>query len=131
LQGWQPVSAAAREFHAGTKLGQTVAMQASRPRNPQHHRKMFALLGIVADNCEQFSGPDDVLLAVKATLGHGRWIKLEGASREIFAPDSINFASMNQQEFEPFYDAAVKAVQRWWLPADNEAIREAVEGFAA
>ena len=60
--GFQPVSDAARQFWSKTPLGKIVALQGRRPRNPGHHRKLFALLGLVADNCEQFSGPDDVLI---------------------------------------------------------------------
>jgi hypothetical protein len=131
LSGFIPVSAAAREFHAKSKVGQTVELKGRRPRNPQHHRKLFALLGIVADNNEQFTGPDDVLVAIKAALGHGRWLKLAGATREVFMPDSIAFDAMAQDEFEPFYEAAVAAVRRWWLPVDDADLREAIEGFSA
>ena len=131
MAGWVPKSNAAREFHAKTKLGQIVEMKARRPRNTQHHRKLFALLSLVAENNEQFSGPEDVLIAVKAATGHGRWLKLEGATREVFMPDSIDFASMSQDEFEPFYDAAVAAVRRWWLNVEDHELQEAVEAFAA
>lgn len=131
LAGFVPMSKAAREFHASTKLGAVVDMRARRPRNPGHHRKMFALLNIVADNCEQFTGPDDVLLAVKAALGHGRWLAVKGASKEIFAPDSIDFASMSQAEFEPFYTGAIQAIRRWWLPVDNAELLAAIEQFEA
>jgi len=131
LQGWQPVSVAAREFWAKTKLGQVVEIKARRPRNPGHHRKFFALLGIVADNCEQFSGPDDVLVAIKAATGHGRWLSLAGASRPIFMPESIAFDAMSQDEFEAFCDVALAAVRRWWLPVDDADLRAAIEEFAA
>lgn len=131
LSGWQPVSNAAREFHAKTKPGQIVEMIGRRPRHPAHHRKYFAMLGVVADNCEQFAGPDDVLLAVKAALGHGRWLEIPGASRPLFAPDSINFSAMDQDSFEAFYDASIAAVRRWWMPAGDSEFREAVEAFAA
>lgn len=131
LSGFIPVSAAAREFHAKSKVGQTVELKGRRPRNPQHHRKLFALLGIVADNNEQFSGPEDVLVAIKAALGHGRWLKLEGATREVFMPDSIAFDAMDQTAFEEFYDAAVAAVRRWWLPVGDAELAEAIEGFNA
>jgi hypothetical protein len=131
LSGFIPVSAAAREFHAGCKVGQTVVLKGRRPRNPQHHRKLFALLSIVADNNEQFSSADDVLLAVKAATGHGRWLKLEGATREVFMPDSIAFDAMDQASFEAFYEAAVAAVKRWWLDATDEDLNQAVEGFQA
>ena len=131
LSGFIPVSAAAREFHAKCKVGKAVELKGRRPRNPQHHRKLFALLGIVADNNEQFSGPEDVLVAIKAATGHGRWLKLEGATREVFMPDSIAFDAMDQAEFEQFYAAAVAAVRRWWLPVDDAELAEAVEGFNA
>lgn len=131
LSGFIPVSAAAREFHAGCKIGKPVELRGRRPRNPQHHKKLFALLGIVADNNEQFSGPEDVLVAIKAALGHGRWLKLEGATREVFMPDSIAFDAMDQAAFETFYEAAVSAVKRWWLDVDDAELAEAVEGFSA
>lgn len=131
VQGWVPVSKAARDFHAKTKLGQVVDMRGKRPRNPQHHRKLFALLGIVLDNTDLFANADDALIGLKAITGHGRWTRIEGTTKDIFYPASINFESMAQDEFEAFYDAAVAAVRRWWLPVDDEALREAVEAFAA
>lgn len=129
--GFIPKSNAAREFHAKTRLGATVELKARRPRNPQHHRKLFALLGLVADNNEQFRGPEDVLVAIKAATGHGRWLKLEGATREVFMPESIAFDAMSQDEFEPFYEQAVAAVRRWWLPVGNDELEEAINAFAA
>ncbi|QPQ55558.1 DUF1367 family protein [Allosphingosinicella flava] len=129
--GFIPKSNAAREFHAKTRLGATVELKARRPRNHQHHRKLFALLGLVADNNEQFSGPEDVLVAIKAATGHGRWLKLEGATREVFMPESIAFDAMSQDEFEPFYEQAVAAVRRWWLPVGNDELEEAINAFAA
>jgi hypothetical protein len=131
LTGWEPLSQAARDFHSKTKLGQVVEVKARRPRNPQHHRKMFALLNIVADNCEDFQDTDDALTAVKAAMGYGRWIKPAGATREIFIPDSIAFDAMSQGEFEPFYDGAIAAVRRWWLPVDDADLRAAIDEFAA
>lgn len=129
--GFIPKSNAARDFHARTKLGQTVELKGRRPRNPAHHRKLFALLNILVDNTDHFANTEDALLAVKAATGLGRWMKVEGATRELFYPDSIAFDAMPQAEFAEFYEKAVAAVIRWWLPVSNEEIREAVEAFAA
>lgn len=131
LTGWQPISKAARDFHAGTKLGQVVEMKARRPRNPKHHRKLFALLGIVVDNTELFANTDDALTGLKAVMGYGRWHRIEGTSKDLFYPDSIAFDAMSQAEFEPFYDQALAAVRRWWLPVGDAELRAAVEGFEA
>lgn len=130
--GFVPKSQDAREFHAGTKLGQTVALDGRRPRNPGHHRKLFALLRLLVDNTEEFASTDDALIGLKAVLGHGIWKKLHPkAEREIFIPDSIAFANMGQAKFEVFYDAAIAAVQRWWLPVGETELKEAVDAFAA
>lgn len=129
--GFVPVSRAARDFHAKTKLDKVVELKGRRPRNPAHHRKLFALLSIVADNSEDFNSAEDVLIGLKAALGHGRWVRPKNASREIFVPDSIAFENMPQDEFEQFYELAIAAVRRWWLPVEDEALREAIAEFAA
>jgi hypothetical protein len=130
--GFIPKSQAAREFHAKTKLGQTVELKGRRPRNPGHHRKLFALLNLMVDNTEQFANTKDALLGLKAALGHGEWKRLHPkAEREIFIPDSIAYENMAQDEFEQFYEAAIAAVLRWWIPVNDNELREAVEAFAA
>lgn len=131
VQGWQPVSNAAREFWSKTKLGQVVEFRARRPRNPGHHRKLFALLGLVVDNTDLFANADDALTGLKAIMGFGRWQRLKGTSKDLFYPDSIAFDAMGQDEFNEFYDTAVAAVRRWWLPVGDDELRQAVEDFAA
>lgn len=129
--GFTPKSQAARDFHAKTKLGQTVELKGRRPRNPAHHRKLFALLNILVDNTEHFANTEDALLAVKAATGLGQWKHVEGATRELFYPESIAFDAMSQDDFAEFYEKAVAAVIRWWLPVSDAEIREAIEAFAA
>jgi hypothetical protein len=58
-------------------------------------------------------------------------MKVEGATRELFYPDSIAFDAMPQAEFAEFYEKAVAAVIRWWLPVGDEELKEAVDAFAA
>jgi hypothetical protein len=132
LTGFEPVSAAARDFHAKTKLGQIADLRGRRPRNPGHHRKLFALLSLMVDNTEEFENTKDALIGLKAVLGHGAWKRLHRkAEREVFIPDSIAYENLPQDEFEVFYDAAVAAVRRWWIPCNDNELREAVEAFAA
>ena len=132
IAGWEPVSEAARQFHGKTKLGQTVDLRGRRPRNPGHHRKLFALLNLLVDNTEEFMSTKDALLGLKAALGHGEWRRLHKRSeREIFIPNSIAYENMGQEDFQEFYDAAVAAVIRWWIPVPANDLREAVEAFAA
>jgi hypothetical protein len=132
VAGFVPVSQAAKEFHAKTKIGQRIELKGRRPRNPGHHRKLFALLALLADNRDEFSTTDDALLGLKAVLGYGDWKKLHPkAEREVFVPSSIAFENMGQDEFNAFYESAIAAVRRWWLSVEESELKEAVEGFAA
>lgn len=130
--GFQPISEEARKFHAGTKLGQVVEMRCRRPRSPGHHRKLFALLNILVENTEDFVSTEDALTAIKAATGHGRWVQIGKAQRELFIGDSISFDAMAQDDFQTFYDRAIAAVLRFWLSGvDEPELREAIEAFAA
>jgi hypothetical protein len=131
LQGWVPVSNAAREFWGKTKLNQVAEMKARRPRNPGHHRKLFALLGLVVENTDLFANTDDALVGLKAVMGFGRWERIKGTSKDLFYPDSIAFDAMGQDEFNAFYEQALAAVRRWWLPVADEELRAAVDAFEA
>lgn len=131
LQGFVPVSEAARQFHAKTKPNQTVEMKGRRPRNPRHHAKLFALLGLVVSNTDLFANTDDALIGLKAVMGFGRWQRIKGTTKDVFYADSIAFDAMGQDEFEAFYDQAIAAVRRWWLPVADNDLREAIESFAA
>lgn len=132
LTGFEPVSEAAREWWAKTKLGQIVELKGRRPRNPGHHRKLFALLKLLADNTENFINTEHALMAVKATTGHGAWTKPHpAASREMFFPESIAFDAMDQDAFNTFYEAAVTAVLKFWLPVERSELSQAIEEFAA
>jgi hypothetical protein len=81
VSGFVPKSQEARQFHAKTKLGQTVELKGRRPRNPGHHRKLFALLNLMVDNTEEFANTKDALLGLKAVLGHGEWKRLHPKAR--------------------------------------------------
>lgn len=130
LTGFEPVTEAAREWHGKTKLGQVVELKGRRPRNPGHHRKLFALLNILVENTDSFANTDHALLAIKAATGHGGWSKPHpNAKRELFYPDSIAFDSMGQDEFSVFYDQSIDAVIKFWLPVDKAELRQAIEEF--
>jgi len=52
------------------KPGTWVRMEWARPRNGQHHRKLFALLQLVAENSETYDTPEKALVAVKLVTGY-------------------------------------------------------------
>ncbi len=81
------------------------------PRNLKHHRKLFAILRLVVDNCDDFDTVEDLLRAVKYELDYVYKISLLNGEHRLVT-DSINFDKMDQGEFEDFYDQAVVALAK-------------------
>ncbi len=126
LEGFSPADNEAGEWHHKTKLGALVELKGNRPRNPQHHRKFFALMNIVVDNSDDFDTVEQFRFVLMATLQRGKWIEVKNASRAMFIPDSISFKSMKQEEFDKFYNDASNAILKHFLPVDRQDLQDMI-----
>jgi hypothetical protein len=114
-----PADQQAADYIAKLKLGESVKVKATRMRNPQFHRKFFALLNLAFDaweptentyrgepvrkNFEQFRNDVTVLAGYYDTA-----VTLKGETR--LTAKSISFGSMGQDEFEALYSAVVDVI---------------------
>jgi hypothetical protein len=105
-----PACRDAEEWLGKTKLHQGVLIDPRRPRNIQHHRKLFALLNLAVDNWpeDQPTTVEALLGAIKLSTGHYETITTAKGTYRI--PKSINFESLDQSAFEPFYEKAVTII---------------------
>ena len=104
-----------RKVMASIKDQKEVMVSVHAPRNPKHHRMFFALLNKVVEsgawgdgNEEEYGidgSVDSLLLWVKFRLAHVDMVVVNGVRK--YAPRSINFESMSQDKFRPFFDRAV------------------------
>ncbi len=108
-----------------SKPGTYHRFESSSPRNGAHHRKMFALLTLVAENSETYDTPEKALVAIKLVVGHFEPAVHPVTGELIQVPKSISYESMDQDEFDAFYKTAVDAVMQHILPQldDNTAER--------
>jgi hypothetical protein len=109
LSGLKPADEGAEEALRKVPLDKVVAVKIKRPRNLGHHRKFFALLKIVFENQEVYASEQALLAAIKIATGHCVPLVLADGTRA-FVPSSISFASMDQTEFEAFWDKVVTLV---------------------
>jgi hypothetical protein len=74
-----------------------------KARNPDHHRKGFALINLIFDSQEKYLTMEDMLTELKLMVG---WYREHVRSNGdlVYLPKSISFADMDQLEFETFYD---------------------------
>lgn len=117
------------------KPGKWLRIEASSPRNGKHHRKMFALLQLVAENSETYNTVEKALVAIKLIVGHFEPAVHPQTGELIQVPKSIAYESMDQDTFEAFYSAALDGVLQHILPTmDRETadhlMEMIVEGWA-
>lgn len=111
----EPISA---EIIEGLKHGDIFTAIIKRSRNPKHHRKLFALIGIVFAAQTSFATTKQLLDAIKLATGlfdTGKTI--DGIP--FATPRSISFAAMGQKEFEEWYDKVVELVVNKIIPGLN------------
>ena len=84
-----------------------VMVSVHQPRNPDHHRKLWALAAKVADFDKDFVDAEHAVEWVKLHIPnmHKEYRMRDG--KLAIATKSINFASMDQVRFNRFYDRAL------------------------
>ena len=98
------------------KPGTWLRMESSRPRNGKHHRKLFALLQLVAENSETYNTTEKALVAVKLAAGYFDPIPDPRTGEIVPSLHSISYDAMDQDAFEAFYSAALDGVLQVILP---------------
>lgn len=117
------------------KPGDWLRFEAARPRNGPHHRKLMALLSLVAENSETYTTVERALIAVKLIVGHFEPAVHPETGELIQVPKSIAYESMDQDEFDSFYSHAVDGVLQHILPqmdrdTADRLMEMIVEGWA-
>ena len=74
-----------------------------KARNPDHHRKGFAIIKLIFESQEGYLTMEDMLTELKLLTGwYTEHVRSNGEL--VYIPKSISFADMDQLEFETFYD---------------------------
>jgi len=111
----EPVDDAGRDALARVSLGTVVRVEMKRPRNLGHHRKFWALVSLIYQNQTHYKSPEALCDVIKVLAGYAVVTRGKGG-REIHIPKSISFASMDQTEFEQFWERVVTVVCEQIIP---------------
>lgn len=127
--GLTPADTEAKEVLGKIKLGSIVKCKITRPRNPQHHRKAFALFQMLHQNLDHnYQSFEDFYQALKYALGWYRVIETKAGPLPVV--DSLAFDAMDQTEFERRYDQMIGFVtDRIWPSLRGEEVRQMVNEF--
>ena len=109
--------------------GDIFLMKSHRARNPQHHRKFFALLDKIHEHLsdevlEAYPTTDKLLIGIKYALGYMDTMMMPNGD-VIKTPKSIAFESLDQTGFETFYQRVMRLACDQLLPGVTDAELEA------
>lgn len=120
--GFVPADIMSEEMLATIPVGREVLLTIRRPRNPKHHRKLFALLNLVVEQTDRWADTSVLLKDLKLATGlfETRVSALTGLPYPV--PASISFAAMSQDRFEGWYEKAIKVLSEH-IGTDVETLR--------
>ncbi len=129
-----PTDKASEAVLDGYKAGDIVRVQISKPRNPKHHAKYWALLNLVHEGTavqDLYATTDKLHQAIKGALGYYSEVKLpDGTVFKVV--DSIAYESMDQQAFEEFYGKVLDLITTQIVPnLDREDLVREVESMVS
>lgn len=103
-----PSDVHADEWLAGCSTDKDVMVTGRKPRNPDHHRLLFAMLRKTVENTDDtWADESDLLLDLKEATGLATEKANPLTGRLTLRSGSISFAAMDQDTFKRWYDRAV------------------------
>lgn len=124
-----PSDVMADEFLAGIPEGREVLVSIRRPRNPRHHRLLFALLRKVRENTDRWASDQELLDDLKLATGLFE-TRVNLVTKKAYAvPGSISFASMPQDEFALWFDRVVHVLATNVLGVTSEELHAEIRAM--
>jgi len=91
------------------KADKDYKFKVTAPRNYKFHKKLFALINLGYQNSDHGDMNFEEFRAY-VTMKAGYYTKVTSFSGEFYLPKSINFASMDNLEFEKLYSSSINVI---------------------
>jgi len=112
--GLFPASEDAESYMKKVGQGEEVLCEVVRPRNIKFHRKFFKMCALIAENAPGNYTAREIAGLLELRTGHVRTVKAKGKIYQW--PEEINFAAMDEVEFEKLVDDCTKYVYEEIIP---------------
>lgn len=114
-----PLDAEDHAYVSRLAAGESLECDTRKARNPGQHKKFFALFDTAFKSQNKYANRKQLMVELKLRAGwYDEHVTHDG--KLVYVPKSLSWAQMDQEEFERFYDEAVKAL------ADMFGIEEVV-----
>lgn len=127
LSGFTPAYGSDHEQAKKIKIGEAAEADIRRPRNYQFHKKFFALLNIGWENTPEIDMPFETYRRW-VTMRAGFYKVFHTPKGELYEPESISFANMDDDAFAEVYSRVLDVILKD-TGADKEMVENMLIGF--
>lgn len=126
--GLRPVDEEGWQYVMRLEPGDQVMVEFRRPRSIQHHKLYWKMIATIQQHVTDLS-TDDLHNLIKVGAGYGRIVESKSMGRVALPKASIAFESMDQDEFNEFWERAIRFVLEQVVPGlkRDELEREITE----
>lgn len=105
------IDARDQAYIATLEPGETLECDTRKARHPQHHKKFFALFELAFASQDRYTNKRQFMIELKIRAG---WyeVYITESGQSTYVPQSISWASMDQETFDKFYADAVIALSK-------------------
>jgi|TARA_R100000544_G_scaffold34719_3_gene21657 hypothetical protein len=125
-----PTDRKSEDLIKALRPGRIVMIRSHAARNGKHHRLLWAVAGLIAENSEHYDDAEHVVEQLKLATGHVKrvWYDVPGLGRiQQIRGASIAYESMSQEDFSAWFEKALIYIQSDMLPGvETETIRKEI-----
>lgn len=125
LTGWSPNDDEAVRVSRRWKPGESVVVDLKKPREHRSLRRYWGLCKLVFENSDKFKTIAQVHQYLKVRSGHCTQIVSESTGEVFLVADSIDYDTLEENEFQAVWRRVVDVVCEDILPGITEAEIEA------
>lgn len=116
LSGWSPADDEAVRVSRKWQPGESVVVDLKKPRAHRSLRRYWGLCNLVMQNSDKFKSPSQVSDYLKIRSGHCSLIASEKTGEIFQIPDSIDYDTLDEPEFQEVWKRVVDVVCEDILP---------------
>lgn len=124
----RPSSEEAEQYLAKIAQGEEVQAEIKRPRNLKFHKRFMKMCSLIAENAPGNYTPREIAGLLEIRTGHVKIVKAKGEIHQW--PEDINFAAMDEVEFEKLVNDCTQYVFEAIIPGlEPGELRAELEKF--
>jgi len=120
-EGVIPIDDKAVEAISKINIGDEFLVDYKKKRNVKNHRRLFSMLQGVVYNSDHYKNVDNLLAMLKLKTGHFD-IVVSHKGEQLYIPKSIDFASMDEEEFKEFFSECIDVILEFTPEQDINSI---------